>query len=627
MAVLITDNRTILDEADAVTNFNQGTANTTDYAESTGSISLAVNIATDQLFWTGTGIDLTVAGDEMLYVWSSCTATQNSWKEATIANSSHGLWLSDGTNEIVLLEAGNDRDVFKHADTQVQFQSFVIDIDYLGTKNTAGEIIEVSGTYASFDPTSISEIGAYYVTTSKALGGGYNCFLDAIRYGTAGITVYGGSTSDRGNFLEIVERDRSKSDTGSAANEFYAGGLIREYTKGTYGVQGTLQFGHGSETADSWFEDSGVSITFEDRDVGDDKYEFIVDGHLNDSNNFFLYNSTIATAGPALHLFCENTNIDNLVFDTVVFNGITAGIEFPNVSAGLNHVVTNCTFNGCSFVEPGTVDFTHNTLANWTGTYGAVLGTYGSSTWDGNTFISPGSGHAIFIFQAGTYDFTNLSFVGFADQGGTDTDRSIYNVSAGETIINNYGSTGISVRHVGGGTTTVLNPVTTSVYVATVAGVPIENARVFLQATDGTGPLPFEDTVTITSSSTTASVSHTAHGLVNGQKIVIRGANEEEYNGVYAISNSATNSYDYTFAGSGTSPATGAIKATGVLIHELTPSSGIVTDSRSLGASDQPVTGHARKSSSTPFYKSSAIVGTVDAEDGAAFTAVMILDE
>jgi hypothetical protein len=278
-------------------------------------------------------------------------------------------------------------------------------------------------------------------------------------------------------------------------------------------------------------------------------------------------------------------------------------------------------------VEPGTVDFTNHTLANWTGTYGAVLGTYGSSTWDGNTFISPGTGHAIFIFAAGTYDFTNLTFTGFADQGGTDTNRSIWVSSSGTTTINNYGSTGISVRQTGGGTTTVLNPVTTLVNVTTVAGVPVENARVFLQASDGTGVLPYEDTVTITSASTTASVSHTAHGLSNGQKIVIRGANQEEYNGVYAVSNVATNSYDYTFAGSGTSPATGTIKATGVLIYGLSSAGGTISDSRSLGAGDQPITGHARKSSGTPFYKSSSIVGSVDAEDGATFTAVMILDE
>lgn len=619
MAVTINDTRTEWDDADAVTDWTvpDGGVNTTDYAEASAAITSAIDTTSDSVYATKSAVDLTAT---LVYVWSANIAEQNVWKPGTLADAPHCLYISDGTNDLALLQAGNDREVFKHAETQVVFQCFVIDTDYIDTKDTAGEIYEINGSVASFDVTNVTEIGAYYTTNSKSFKG-WNAGCDIIRYGNDGLQVYGGTTGDRGTFEEIVLEDRSKT-----SGKMY--GIIREYAPGAYGVQGTLSFGRGATSGtDSWFEDSGVTIIYEDRDVDDHKFEFIVDGHFSDSNNFYLSNSAITAAGPGLHVGCENTHINNLSFDTVVFNGITDGVEFPTDSASYNHEVINCTFNGCSYVEPGTVDFRNNIITNPTGAYGAVLGSYGSDTWSGNTWISPGTGYAIFIFQAGTYDFTDLTFIGFADQGGTATNRSIWNISAGETIINNYGSTGISVNHTGGGTTVVNNPVTTAVNVATVAGVPIENARVFLQASDGTGPLPYEDTVTITSASTTASVSHTAHGLINGQHVVLRGANQEEYNGVYAISNSSTNAYDYTFAGSGTSPATGTIKATGVLVYGLSSAGGAVSDSRSLGAADQPVTGHARKSSGTPFYKSSAIVGTVDAEDGATFTAVMISDE
>ena len=460
MAVKITDKRTILDQADAVTNWNKGTQNTTDYAESTASVSLAVNIATDQLYWTGTAIDLSTAANSCVYVWTSNTATQNGWKESTLANSSHMIWLSDGTNDLALCNAGNDREVFKHAETQVQFQCFVIDIDYLDTKNTAGEIYEAAGTYASFDPSAVTEVGAYYVTTSKALGGGYNTFCDIIRYGTGGIEVYGGSTSDRGNFLEIVDRDRSKSGAGTGADQFYAGGMIREYAPGAYGIQGPIYFGTASAVDDAWFEDDGISLTFEDRDIYD-KYIFGIRGNSTDSNNFILRNSRITSAGPFLQVTTTD-DIDVLLLDTVVFNSVSSLMSFPTDSASYSHEVTNCTFNDCELIEAGTVDFTNNTLTNARSSLGAVQIPTGSTTanWDGNTFVSDGTGHAIIIFATGSFTFSNMTFTGYADQAGTEANRSIYNFSLGQVTINNDGSTGISYRNFSSSTTTIVDSAT-----------------------------------------------------------------------------------------------------------------------------------------------------------------------
>ena len=75
MAVITVDRRTVLDDANAVTNFNQGDLNTVDFAEATASVSLAINIGTDQLFWVGTAINFTTPGNELIYVCiqnSSC---------------------------------------------------------------------------------------------------------------------------------------------------------------------------------------------------------------------------------------------------------------------------------------------------------------------------------------------------------------------------------------------------------------------------------------------------------------------------------------------------------------------------------------------------------------------------
>jgi hypothetical protein len=84
----------------------------------------------------------------------------------------------------------------------------------------------------------------------------------------------------------------------------------------------------------------------------------------------------------------------------------------------------------------------------------------GTANWTGNTFISGGTGHAIYITAIGEYTFTSLTFTGYADQGGTDTNRSVYNNSGGSVTINNSGSTGISYRNGTSADTTVVDTIT-----------------------------------------------------------------------------------------------------------------------------------------------------------------------
>jgi hypothetical protein len=159
-------------------------------------------------------------------------------------------------------------------------------------------------------------------------------------------------------------------------------------------------------------------------------------------------------------------------------------------------------------------------------------------------------------------------------------------------------------------------------------------ANVYLVAANGTGPLPFEDSVTITSVTTVATVSHTAHGFVVGNKVLIKGANEGEYNGVKTIVTVPTaNSYTYTVDAAVADTATGTITATGVIFSDfadgtgVSPSTGTVSDTRTFGT-NQPVTGRARLST-TPgsLYKTSPITGTINSSTGLAITVQMIPDE
>lgn len=68
----------------------------------------------------------------------------------------------------------------------------------------------------------------------------------------------------------------------------------------------------------------------------------------------------------------------------------------------------------------------------------------------------------------------------------------------------------------------------------------------------------------ITSSGTLATVTTTgAHGFGTDWRVVISGATETEYNGIFTITVTGANTFTYVFAGSTTSPATGMITAMG----------------------------------------------------------------
>jgi hypothetical protein len=483
MAVTVTDNRTILYQ-DGLTNITGASTSVTSfYAEASGCAGEAYNIATGQIYWSGTTPNFTTTGNEMIYIWSAVVATQNGYKEATASNSSHAIYLSDGADDLLIYQAGNDRDVFKHAEGQVSFQCFLIDIDYLDTVNTDGDLAVTAGTYAGFDKTSTSmDVGAHYTTLSKALGGGQNCYLDIIRYGGAdeGITVSGGTTGDRGNFQETCAEDRSDLDG-------KAHGIIREYTGGAYGCQGTIKIGDDG-TGTSYFEEDGFSLTFEDRLVADDKYKLVALGNTTGTNVIVMTNATIASARPGVTIDFSDSSIEELTLTTVTFLNLINDITFPTdyLAATRDHEITFCTFNNCGVISPGSSIFTDNVIAgaNLTSTEGAVLIDSNSTVgnWSDLDFTKGTSGHAIKITATGTYTFDNFTYSGYS---GTGTDATVYNDSGGAVTINVTGGNTPTVRNGTGASTSVVSSVPVTITVQDSAGDAIEGARVFLEEDPG----------------------------------------------------------------------------------------------------------------------------------------------
>ncbi len=132
--------------------------------------------------------------------------------------------------------------------------------------------------------------------------------------------------------------------------------------------------------------------------------------------------------------------------------------------------------------------------------------------------------------------------------------------------------------------------------------------------------MPFDETVTISNSGTTATVTHTAHGMATNDKVQIKGASLWQNNGVFQITKIGDNSYTYTLPSAPGSSPTGTIKATYAALYGLTGPTGIVSSSR-VFTSDQPITGRIRKyGTSAPFYRTADITGTIDSTTGYSTT-------
>jgi len=186
----------------------------------------------------------------------------------------------------------------------------------------------------------------------------------------------------------------------------------------------------------------------------------------------------------------------------------------------------------------------------------------------------------------------------------------------------NFDSTKTSTPN--GGTINVINTAQLNITVKDInTSNVISNAFVFILADTG-GPLPVDDTVTITRSDTTATVTHTTHGLVTNNKVLIKGANQNEYNGIKTISVVDSNTYTYTVSGNPSSPATGTITSTAVIISGTTDENGQIIGEIDF-TSDQPVTGYARKASSSPFYKTGNYSGVI--KSNGTITTILLIED
>jgi hypothetical protein len=314
-------------------------------------------------------------------------------------------------------------------------------------------------------------------------------------------------------------------------------------------------------------------------------------------------------------------------------------IDFGDTILSSNDSLTGGRWIGCDQVTTNGATLNNSSFTGYEGTANTSYVIYDVNVdpdgeMDGLSFEKgTAATHAIEfgLNSPTTMTLRDCDFTGYNASDANDDSTFHFKRTTGDVTLNLVNVTGnVSFRTDGANISIVQDPVTLTVNCKdATTKANIQSARVYVKA-GSTGPLPFEDSVTITRVSTTASVSHTAHGLSNGQKVFIAGADQSEYNGVKTISNVSANAYDYTVSGSPTTPATGTITSTAVIISGTTDASGNITDTRTY-ASNQSIDGVSKAAKSSPGddpkYKPSAIGGTINSGSGLTVNLLMIRDQ
>lgn len=255
--------------------------------------------------------------------------------------------------------------------------------------------------------------------------------------------------------------------------------------------------------------------------------------------------------------------------------------------------------------------------------------------------IGSASHHAI-RFGTGVDDditLTGIEFTGFSSTDDATNATLRFDATTGSMNVNLVDCTvdgspattsNVGVDDAAGiAVTLVVNPVTTKITCVDQAGDGIDAARVLLETADNGGGsgFPYQAAVTtLTSTGGTATLTASAvHGLATGDYVVVRGAQPDDYNKQAQITVTSTTVFTYAVTSGISSPATGTPVFSYAPISGTTATTGIIQSSKTWPAS-QGLTGWARKSTSSPYYKQGPI-SIADASGGSDVTVLMISDE
>lgn len=473
--------------------------------------------------------------------------------------------------------------------------------------------------------------------TLNAVTKGDPVALDALRYGRGEISI----TGTGGSFSEMASyNDYNAGGTppGTSSTSVDSGrhvlGLFQA-AGGGYIWKGLMSMGLTATSVT--FTDSNETITIDDCPHTYAAFNKIEINNASSSvtwNNITFISTATTAIAPGYFEMVDNATVN---LNGCSFNDMGTFIFQSNGTI-------NSTFNNCLQITHGGATMNGSVVSGYRGTAGTGAVLYNVAAdpdgeMDDMEFTMGATNtHAIEFGTSApaTMTLRGVSFTGYnatAGDAGTAQDAVLYFPDKGTDTswtINAVGVSGtISYRKARAGDTVsiVADPVTTKV-TATDAdvGTPVQNARVLVWVANGTN-FPYQAVVSITGTGTTATVTHTAHGLATNDNVKIEGCTPDVYNGAYQITVTGVNTYTYTTNETiVTSPATGSPVSTFAFINALTDVNGEVSDSRVV-SSNQLVNFRVRKYNASPYYRQAGGQRTVDSVLGLSIGASLISDE
>jgi hypothetical protein len=610
------------DQADNVANYSAlgggaaALADETDYwIETPQCVSKAGFTATTKGIMLDDGGSRTVTSGDAIFVWGK---QNNRNLMDTIAN---------GGMQVVV---GNSTSAYDH---------FYVDgsnsdgSDLAGWRTYAVDPTQTPSTTTGGGAAGTNLVGLLWkILGSGSLKGNPNA-IDVQRHGRELQCTDGDGTSGYATFDGAADFD---------ADNTRRWGILTP-TTGAYQFHGCLAMGTASTSVD--FRDSARNIVvLEDPFLPSTFNEF----EIRNASSNVEWNTIQITALGTTAPFVLTLDVGTFTGDLCRFDG-AGQTTFASTSSCTNTTWVNsgnvdandADLSGSAFLTPTVA--TDGAAVTWTA---SITGTANLTDLSNTTFEMGANNHHAISFSTGVaggadITLTGIEFTGFDADGVGDSDNSIleFLATSGTITVNLIGCTvdgagasgsNFTVDTRAGCTVNVnFDPKTVLINVKNEDGTNLQNARVFLEtaATAASGEAYQATVSSLTQSAGTATATSTAHGLENGDKMVIRGAQPDGYNKVATVSNVTANTFDYTVDSGLSSPATGSPVVSYVAIQGLTNASGNISVSRTWG-NDQDFKGWARlKNTSSPFYKDGNMAFTVDSTNGNSVNVVLLDDE
>lgn len=430
----------------------QGTGHADAEQRSTGTGSLIAD--------NGTGVTWT-SGD-YVFIWGTFLAPA---AVNTFAN--EGIALFIGSSNAAFYRwavGGNDFGRYPYGG----WQNFVVDPELATGRTTVGA---PGTTYRWF---------GILCNVINAISKGSPYGLDVIRYGRGEIIITDGQAADYATFDGLA----TENDYNDATNGYHRWGLFT-LQGGSYIWKGLMSLG---TTTLVDMRDSNRNIVIENSINVNSDFNRIEVNNASSNLEWSRVNITaLGTISKGEFEMIDNANVD---FTDCVFTDMSTFIFQSNAT------LVRDVFNRCALITQDGATFTDCVFDSSTNSPAILVDNM--SLVSGCSFVSVGTGHALEITTAGTYNLADCVFTGY----GLDetTDAAIYNNSGGLVTLNRSGGLSTTVLNGSGASTVIQASVTIDVHVQDEAAADIGTAYVYIDTAPSIG-----DTADIANTTTDAS--------------------------------------------------------------------------------------------------------------------------